>query len=103
MAYLYDDASPEEMDELYEYLDTTDDVNSYLNMYMSTVTLLNEKEEWEVYMSVPENEKTFEEFVILADRMTQEKCNLTDDGVVVNEKTAKMLDVQLVEDAGGHV
>jgi putative ABC transport system permease protein len=53
------------------------------------------QEEWEVYLSVPENVKIFEEFVILADRMTQEKCKLTDDGVVVNEKTAKMLGVQV--------
>jgi len=43
-------------------------------MYMSTVTLLNGNEEWEVYLSVPEDEEVFKEFVILADRMTLEKA-----------------------------
>lgn len=95
MAYLHDDASEEDMKTLYEYLDTADDVSSHLNMYMSTVTLLHGEEEWEVYLSSPEDEEKFKEFVVLADRLTLEKCNLTDEGVVVNEKTAKMLDVQV--------
>lgn len=95
MAYLHEDASEEEMDKLYDYLNTADDVSSHLNMYMSTVTLLHEEKEWEVYLSVPEDEENFKEFVVLADRLTQKKCELTDAGVVVNEKTAKMLDVQV--------
>lgn len=95
MAYLQDDASEEEMDTLYEYLDDADDVSSHLDMYMSTVTLLHGDKEWEVYLSVPEDEEIFKEFVVLADRLTLEKCNLTDAGVVVNEKTAKMLNVQV--------
>ncbi len=95
MAYLHDDASEDDMNALYEFLDESKKVTNYLDMYMSTVTLAKESKDWEVVLSVPEDEEVFKEFIILADRLTGEKCEFIDDGVVINEKTAKMLDVEV--------
>lgn len=94
MAYLYDDNDQEEKDALYEYLDTDKDVNTYINMYMSNVTLINGSEDWDVYMSVPEDAEDFKQFVDLHDRISQEKYELTDEGIILNEKAAKMLGVE---------
>lgn len=54
----------------------------------------NEETKHEVYMVVPESTDLMEKFIVFRDRKTQEKIQLTDSGVVINEKLANLLDVK---------
>ena len=48
-----------------------------------------------VYILGVSNQEEFEKFVAVQNRKTQEKLNLTDDGVIITEKLAKLLNVNI--------
>lgn len=49
----------------------------------------------DVYLDVPKNPKKFQEFMILKDRMTDETYQLSDEGVILTEKMARELEVEV--------
>ncbi len=94
MAYYYEDASADEKEELMEYLGDAGDVDDYLEVSMSSATLKEGSKQWDVYMVVPKDAETFAEYVKLHDRITKESYDLGDDGIILNEKAAKELEVE---------
>lgn len=95
MAYYYEDVTAEEKDALTKYLDGAENVDDYLEVNMSSVTLVEGSKQWDVYMVVPENVETFADYVKLHDRITKESYNLNDEGVILNEKSAKELNLEV--------
>ncbi len=91
MAYFQEDAKTEEKDDLKAFLKKDKDVEAFLEVKMQTVTLVNGTKEWDAYESVPSDTKEIEDFVKFHDRITKEKYKLTDKGVILSEKTAKLL------------
>lgn len=94
MAYFEEDASKSEEKELKTFLDEEKEVEAYIDMSMTNVTLVNGSKEREAYECVPKNAKEINDFVKFHDRITKEKYQLDERGVILSEKTAKMLDAK---------
>ena len=61
---------------------------------LSQITVGNGEEWHDVYLDVPKNVEEFSEFVVLQDRVTNEKYELDDSGAILTEKMATELDVE---------
>ena len=94
MAYLKEDVTTEERKALEDELETNGGVESFLNMNMKSVTLIKDSVKWDVYQSVPEETDEIDSFVRFHDRISGEEYELDDEGVILNEKSAKKLGVK---------
>ncbi|MDY3920145.1 MAG: FtsX-like permease family protein [Candidatus Limivivens sp.] len=90
-----DDASEEELARLTEALEENPDVTAQMSVYMKKLTMKNGKNQRDVYLMVPETRENLSSFVNFRDRETKETYELGDDGVILAEKTAKLLDVSV--------
>lgn len=90
-----EDASDEDREKLMEYLDKNEKLERFTSIQFSKITAPNGKSNISVYLYVPENMETFREDVTLRNRLTGEVYELTDEGAVISEKTAKLLDFQV--------
>ena len=90
-----EDASDEDREKLMEYLDKNEKLERFTNIQFSKITAPNGKSNISVYLYVPENMETFREDVTLRNRLTGEAYELTDEGAVISEKTAKLLNLQV--------
>lgn len=89
-----EDATDEEEQELQEFMESRNEILRSSRISLSTVTVPKGKSNLSVYLYVPENLEDFSEDITLRDRVTQKSCELTDEGVVISEKTASLTGVQ---------
>ena len=89
--YLKEDITEEEREELKALLDDEEQVSGHMNADMQNVTLVNGKKERAAYACVFGTVEDVPKFVDFHDRKTKEQYKLSDDGVIVSEKTAKLL------------
>lgn len=95
-----------QFDELYQYdmvvnlkedrLNTIvkgNGISDYMLVKQQSVDIGSGKDEKSVFLFVPEDTKKLEEFIIFRDRTPGKAVGLTDEGVVLTEKLAKMLQV----------
>ena len=61
---------------------------------MKSITLKNWKKERQAYITVFGDVKNIGRYVDFHDRKSGEKYKLTDDGVIISEKTAKLLNAK---------
>lgn len=92
--YLTEDISEEQQEELEKTLDAESQVERYMDAYMQNITLANGKKERAAYACVFSTVEDIPQFVDFHDRKTKERYELSDDGVIVSEKTAKLLNVK---------
>lgn len=92
--YLTEDITKEQQGEIEEALDDESQVDVYMDAYMQNITLVNGKKERAAYACVFGNVEDILQFVDFHDRKTKEGYELTDDGVIVSEKTAKLLNAK---------
>ena len=93
IVYLQDDVTEDEMDELRDYLDGNGEIVRYTDTRMKNITLVNGKKERSTVEFVMKDVDAFPDYVHLRDRVTDETYTLSDDGAIISEKTAKLLDV----------
>lgn len=93
MALLDEDADDKEKEEFYGFLEKESGVSCYDNWYMKKLPARKNGKSRELYLVVPEDTEKFPEFVKLQDRETKEAYALSDEGIVISEKTAKMLGI----------
>ncbi len=93
IAYLEDDRTDSEKEELETFLDEDPDVTQYMDGYMMTVTLEKGRTEWESILHVMADPEDVPEYVHFRDRNTGQTYELTDNGVLLSEKAANMLGV----------
>lgn len=91
MAYLEEDISDEKQEEVKLSMEKNSDIRQYTQVNMRNVTLINGGKERDAYECVPRSEKELESFINFRDRRSHEKYELTDEGAVISEKTAKLL------------
>lgn len=96
---LNEDASDEEKDAAVVKLTEDERVESTEATLLKQVTVINGKNKKDLYLNVPKDVDTFPDFVVFRNRVTKERYFLDEDGVVLTEKAAKVLDV----DAGDTV
>lgn len=94
--YLDEDITDEERERLHQILGEENGVERYMDVEMQSLTLVNdagiERETYEcVFPSTPEETAHYVDF---HDRKTGEKYTLSDNGVIISEKTAKLLNVR---------
>lgn len=93
MIMLDEDADEMQRGEVTAFLEEEKRVTAYDEWYMKNLTSKSGAGKRDLYLVVPEAVEKFPEFVELRDRTTKESYALSDEGVVLTEKTAKMLSV----------
>lgn len=91
---LNEDAAEEEKEAAVEKLASDKRVESIEKSLLKQVTVTQGKNKKDLYLNVPENVDIFPEFVELRNRVTKERYFLDDEGVVLTEKAAKVLEVE---------
>ncbi|MDE6957696.1 MAG: FtsX-like permease family protein [Lachnospiraceae bacterium] len=90
---LKEELTVEERENLDVYLQQNQDVDRHMDSYMKNITLKNGEKENETYIMVLGSPKESEKYVDFHDRKTKEEYRLSDEGAIVSEKTAKLLNV----------
>lgn len=90
---LQSDVTMQEKQEVYEALEKNSQVVATAEDLLQKITIEHDGVSKEVYLNVPENVEKFSDFVVLQDRTTKEKYQLTDKGAILTEKMAKELGV----------
>ena len=89
-----EDSSREEDEKFYNVLYGIKEFENSLGVHMETVSFIKEgMNKQNVSMVIPMDDSELNEFVLLNDRKTEEVYKLSDEGVIINEKLAKLLDV----------
>ena len=92
--YLEEDITKEQQEELKEALEDEGQVARFMDADMQNITLVNGKKERAAYACVFGTVEDIPKFVDFHDRKTKERYELSDDGVIVSEKTAKLLEAK---------
>ncbi len=95
MIYKQEDLTAEDEENLKTYLSGNSDVTRSMDVDMTSITLKNGKKERNTYQVVFSTQDNIEQYVLFQDRESDEKYEITDSGVILSEKTAKLLDVQV--------
>ncbi len=90
---LDEDADTQERQKLSDYLEEEPDVSVSDTLYMKMSTIENKGKSRDTYLMIPGDTEKFSKFVDLRDRLTGEEYALNEDGIILTEKTASMLDV----------
>lgn len=92
---LDEDAEDEEIQKLTEYLSSDAHVENFTSIYMKKMELCSESAEREAYLMVIPDDMQISEFVQFNDRTSEEVYTLDDSGIILTEKTGKLLDVSV--------
>lgn len=93
MVIMDEDAGSTDKDRLYEMLDSESGIGAYKTAYMLNTDIASQTKDWEAYIVVPESLDNLSEFMYFNDRITGKEYQLDDSGIIISEKTAKLLDV----------
>lgn len=88
------DITMEEKEELMEKIQKDSKVSDYMEAYETSVDVAANDTEKASYLVVASDPEKFRDFVVLKNRLTKEEFQLDDDGVIITEKLAKLLDVK---------
>lgn len=89
-----DDVTEEEKEQLLETVKNDKEIKNYLSVCETSVDVGHGKTEKSSYMVIPQEPKRLTEFISLHDRITKDAYELPDDGVIITEKLAKLLNVK---------
>lgn len=92
---LQEDLSEDEHRELTESLAQNEDIARFMDAYMKNLILTKDGHERETYVMVLGQPKDSENYVHFHDRKTKEAYELSDDGAIISEKTAKLLNAKV--------
>lgn len=92
---LDEEASDAELEALEHALADHRDITAYRSIYMKKMNMKGKEGQYDVYLMVPETIEDFDTFVHTRNRETQEVYTLGEDGMILTEKTAALLGVQV--------
>ena len=92
---LKDELNNNQVSKLNEYIENSGYNTEYTYLRQQTNDVEANGNKQNVYILGISNQEEFEKFVAVQNRKTQEKLNLTDDGVIITEKLAKLLNVNI--------
>ena len=108
-AYLQDDVTEEDRENLDAFMKKNPDISHYMDGYMMNVTLEHGRYEHDAYLTILADTGEVGRYFNFHDRVSQEEYHLSDNGAIISEKTAKLLNaaegdtIELVdEDTGTH-
>lgn len=95
---LRDNLAKEQIDEVYQMINEKQEVERRKKILMQSIEISNIENTQSIQLIVPETIDGFSEFIELQKRKSpQEKYTLNDQGIIITEKLAKLLDIK-VED-----
>lgn len=83
-----------EYESLYSSISDSEYITESLFSLQKSITVKSDGESREAYAIVPENPQQFNTFIELRDRKSGDSYTLDGEGVIINEKLAKLLDVK---------
>lgn len=92
---LKENLSEDEHQELTDSLEQNQDIARFMDAYMKNLVLTKDGHERETYVMVLGQPKDSENYVHFHDRKTKEAYELSDDGAIISEKTAKLLNAKV--------
>lgn len=92
---LKENLSEDEHQELTDSLEQNQDIARFMDAYMKNLVLTKDGHERETYVMVLGQPKGSEKYVHFHDRKTKEAYELSDDGAIISEKTAKLLNAKV--------
>ncbi|MEW8995271.1 FtsX-like permease family protein [Clostridium sp.] len=99
MVVFNDNNTEKENEEYDECLNNLNGYESSLNIYQDSVTFSKEGvSKQTATMYVPENTDELSKYILLNDRESGTEYKLSDNGVIINEKLAKILDASVGDD-----
>lgn len=93
MVILSDDATAGEKESFYDTLEKDGRIDKYMTAYMLNTDVSSDAEPWTAYVVVPQDLDKVKDFFLFNDRVSGKTYVLGDDGVIISEKTAQLLDV----------
>ncbi len=90
-----EDASGSEKKALETAMKEEEGIRDYTRLFFRKMDAKNGKKVRALYLYVPENLDNFSEFVTFRDRVTHEEYSLDDDGLILSEKTASLLELEV--------
>lgn len=95
MIILDDDAEEEDRIKLEENMASRSDVEDHMNVYMKKLAMKGKEGQCDVYLMMPETMDGFDNFVHTRNRISKEAYELSDEGIILAEKTAKMAGIHV--------
>ena len=92
--YLKEDISDETRQNLLDYMKDDSDISHYMQTSMKNVTLVNGKNKRDAYQVVFSEPKDVKDYFDFHDRKSKEEYTLDDEGVIISEKTGKLLNAK---------
>ena len=92
--YLKEDISDETRQNLLDYMKDDPDISHYMQTSMKNVTLVNGKNKRDAYQVVFSEPKDVKDYFDFHDRKSKEEYTLDDEGVIISEKTGKLLNAK---------
>ena len=86
--------SEEPDDELISLLGDTEGISDYTGIYLGTADFETDAYTISGYIMSAASAESYSSYIDFHDRKSGDAVNLTEDGVIISEKTAKMLDVK---------
>lgn len=93
--YISEDMEDETKAELETYLTENADVVGFTNVRMASMTAQNDDEKVDVYLTVIGDVENADDFFVYQNRVSKKTYKLTNEGVILAEKTANMLGVNV--------
>lgn len=95
MIVVQNDDLDEEAKTEFNNLLNSEEIKSYSSAYYEEVTKVAGKnnDTQSIKLIIPENDEDFNQYISLADRKSQEKIELQDDGIVISERLSKLLNI----------
>lgn len=90
-----EDVTEADYEKLKKYLAGNKKLQQFTNIQLTKITAPRGKSNISVYLYVPENLETFRKDVTLRNRITKEQYQLSDEGAVISEKTARLLNLKV--------
>lgn len=95
LVVMKEDAGEDQVQELKRALDQEKNAEGYTEIYMKKLDLSLDKGKLGVYLMVPEKSGSLDTYVSFRDRTSGEIYRLEDQGIILTEKTAKLLEVSV--------
>ena len=108
-AYLQENVTEEDRENLEAFMEKDPDIERFMDAYMMNVSLAHGDDEHDAYLTILKDPDKSSEYFSFHDRVTKEEYRLSDDGAIISEKTAKLLNAEAGdtielkdEDGGSH-
>lgn len=92
---LKENQEKEEVDEVIEFMNTDKRIRDYILVNEKSMDIGKGNIEKTVSLVVPEDSSRIQDFITLRERKSKETISLTDEGVILSEKMAKLLEAKV--------